>query len=199
VPRTTTILIASLVALLTATRFLREPVVPAATAGQMRLLCGSERWPVKTFADADRFNVDLNRRYRTIKQLNDLPRPSPRPQNSRVAGELSVYRVNATVAVTINEDDGDVHLALQGDDGSTLIAEAPEPACTPHARDRAAISRARLAAQDVRVGEKVVATGVGFFDFAHHQTGHAQNYIELHPLLSIRKLHSLTGATSLPP
>jgi predicted NBD/HSP70 family sugar kinase len=34
----------------------------------------------------------------------------------------------------------------------------------------------------------IVAIGVGFFDFAHQQTGHANNYIELHPLLSLRRL-----------
>jgi hypothetical protein len=161
---------------------------PVASASYLRLLCGSERWSVKTFSDGDRFTVDLARRYRTVKQLNALPRPAVRPANGRAAAERSVYRVVATVTDSINEDDGDVHLVLTGDDGSTLIAEAPEPACTPNARDRTAINRARLVAQDVQVGTKVVAAGVGFFDFAHHQTGHARNYFELHPLLSLRHL-----------
>ena len=169
---------------------MQEPATPPASAAPLRLLCGSERWLVKTFADGDRFKVDLNRRYRTIKQLNMLNRPSPRPPNGRVAGELSVYRVVGTVIAAINEDDGDIHLALRGDDGATLIAEAPEPACSVNSRDRAAIKKARLAAQDIVVGDKVAAAGVGFFDFAHRQTGHAENYIELHPLLSIRKLRA---------
>lgn len=43
-----------------------------------------------------------------------------------------------TVTYVANEDDGDIHLALQGADGSTLIAEAPEPACTVNARNRRA-------------------------------------------------------------
>jgi hypothetical protein len=167
---------------------LRTSRLPPAAAAPLRALCGAERWSVKTFADADRFKVNLTRRYRTVKQLNALPRPARRPQNGRAAGELNVYRVVATVTASINEDDGDVHLVLTGDDGSTLIAEAPEPACTPHARDRAAIAKARLMAQDIPVGTKVVAAGVGFFDFAHHQTGHARNYVELHPLLSLRRL-----------
>jgi hypothetical protein len=38
-----------------------------------------------------------------------------------------------------------------------------------------------------------LAAGVGFFDFAHRQTGHAENYIELDPLLSIRKLRAAPG------
>jgi hypothetical protein len=68
-----------------------------------------------------------------------------------------------------------------------MIEEAPEPACTVGARARASIRTARLAAQDVKVGEKVVAVCVGFFDFTHGQTGHAYNYLELHPLLSLRR------------
>jgi len=144
--------------------------------------------PVKTFSDADRFKVNLTPRSRTIKQLNSLIRAPHRPQNGRVPGEFSVYRVTGTVMAMINEDDGDVHLALIADDGSKLITEAPEPACSVNARDRTVINKARLIAQNVQPGEKVVAVGVGFFDFAHNQIGHAANYIELHPLLSLRRL-----------
>lgn len=167
---------------------LRQSELPPAAAGPLRALCGSERWSVKTFTDGDRYQVDLTPRYRTIKQLNKLVRPASRPANGRTPAELKVYRVTAIAFKTINEDDGDIHLALRGSDGSTLIAEAPEPACSIGARDRAAINAARLIAQDVQWGDKVVAIGVGFYDFAHHQTGHANNYIELHPLISLRRL-----------
>jgi hypothetical protein len=159
-----------------------------AMAIPLRLLCGSERWSVKTFADEDRWQVDLTTRYRTIAQLNTLIRPKPLPKDGRVAAELSVYRVTGTVMFTANEDDGDVHLAIRGADGSTLIAEAPEPACTVNSRDQTAIAKARLVAQDIQVGEKVAARGVGFFDFFHNQNGAAKNQLELHPLLSLKKL-----------
>jgi hypothetical protein len=167
---------------------LRSVRLPQAAAGPLRALCGTERWSVKTFNDADRFRVDLTPRYRTIKQLNKLVRPTSRPANGRTSAELRVYRVTATAFKTINEDDGDIHLALRGEDGSTLIAEAPEPACSIGARNRSQIDAARLVAQDVQSGDKVVAIGVGFYDFAHRQTGHADNYIELHPLISLRRL-----------
>jgi hypothetical protein len=167
---------------------LRPGALPPAAGGPLRALCGVERWPVKTFTDADRNKVDLTVRRRTIKQLNALPRPAVRPANMRTAAELKVYRVTATVTTTINEDDGDIHLALLGADGSKMIAEAPEPACSVGARDRAAINKARLVAQNIRPGDKVVATGVGFWDFAHRQTGHADNYFELHPLLALKRL-----------
>ena len=167
---------------------LRQARIPPAAAAYLRYLCGSERWPVKTFSDGDRWQVDLTRRSRTIAELNTLVKPSPLPQNGRVSAELKVYRVTGTVIYTANEDDGDVHLALQGTDGSTLIAEAPEPACTVNARDRTAIKAARLVAQDIQVGDKVTVAGVGFFDFPHNQNGHAKNQIELHPLLSVKRL-----------
>jgi hypothetical protein len=182
------VVFATAAALLGSGYLLRDAAVPPATAAPLRLLCGIERWPVKTFSDGDKAKVNLTRRYRTVKQLNKLVRAKKRPQNARVAGEFSVYRVTATVTATINEDDGDVHLVLTGADGSTMIAEAPEPACSVGSRDRTAINKARLAAQDIQPGEKVAAAGVGFFDFAHKQTGHADNYLELHPLLSLRKL-----------
>jgi hypothetical protein len=152
------------------------------------MLCGVERWSVKTLSDGDRWKVDLTRRYRTVGKLNTLVRPPSRPQNGRVAAELLTYRVTATVAAAINEDDGDIHLVLRDDVGATMIAEAPEPACTEGARARASIKNARLAAQGVKVGDKVVAAGVGFFDFTHGQTGHANNYLELYPLLSLQRL-----------
>jgi len=43
---------------------------------------------VKTFADGDRWQVDLTRRYRTVRQLNQLVRPPKRAQNGRVPAEL---------------------------------------------------------------------------------------------------------------
>src|SRR4029450_12963852 len=101
-----------------------------AMAMPLRLLCGSERWSVKTFADNDRWQVNLTTRYRTIAKLNTLIRPAPLPKDGRVPAELSVYRVTGTVTYVAVEDDGDVHLALKGADGSEMIAEAPEPACS---------------------------------------------------------------------
>jgi hypothetical protein len=160
--------------------------MPVASAAPLRALCGSERWSVKTLSDADSSRVDLTKRPRTIAELNALAEPSSLPASGRVAAELQVYRVTGTVTYVSNEDDGDIHLALEGSDGSTLIAEAPAVTCDLNARDRRAINAARLAAQTTQVGDKVVAAGVGFFDFPHGQNGRAKNNIELHPLISLR-------------
>jgi hypothetical protein len=161
---------------------------PPAAARPLRYLRGVERWPVKTFSDGDRWQVSTTRLYRTIKQLNAIPRPAVRPPNGRASAEFKTYRVTGTVTYVANEDDGDIHLAIMGADGSSVIAEAPEPACSVNSRDRAQINAARLVAQGIQPSDKVVAVGVAFFDFAHNQIGHAKNYIELHPLLSLRRI-----------
>ena len=147
---------------------------------------------MKSFADPDRMRVSLRPAPRTVRQLSELVRPVHRPANGRTPAERRVYRVEATITASIDEADGDVHLVLTGDDGSTLIGESPRATCIAGARDRTAIMRARSVAQSVRIGTRVVATGVGFFDFAHRQTGHARNYVELHPLLSLRSVSPST-------
>jgi hypothetical protein len=59
---------------------------------------------------------------------------------------------------------------------------------TLSSRERRATLKARLVAQDIHVGDKVAARGVGFFDFFHNQNGAARNQLELHPLLSLKRL-----------
>jgi hypothetical protein len=41
--------------------------------------------------------------------------------------ELTVWRITAQVTAVKNEDDGDLHLALQGESGETMIAESSRP------------------------------------------------------------------------
>jgi hypothetical protein len=81
-------------------------------------MCGSERWLVKTFADSDRWRVDLTWKYRTIAQLNAFKKPADLPQDDRKRVELSAYRVTGMVTYVANEDDGDVHLAVQSVSGA---------------------------------------------------------------------------------
>jgi len=74
-----------------------------------------------------------------------------------------------------------------------MIVELPDPGCTPRAstsaRKRMRIARsAVLAACGTptstfrRLDGTATVTGVGFWDFPHHQTGVAPNAIELHPV-----------------
>src|SRR5216684_8168036 len=163
--------------------------------------CGKERWSVKTGTDAGASQIDLtNPKTATIGDLITLQPPNPLPADSRFAPtENTVFVVDATLTdfkfETGSTGDSDYHLVLQDDRGNTMVAEIPSPACvganSPFA-GQIASTRAKFDAQftatssfqTANVPERV--TGVGFFDFFHHQRGAAPNVIELHPVLDIQ-------------
>ena len=91
--------------------------------------------------------------------------------------------------VTRNEDDRDVHIALAdpNDVTKTVVVEVADPACATTSPFLTTLSNARLQYQSLGslVGRRVRVRGVGFYDFAHGQTGRSVSCIELHPVLSI--------------
>ncbi len=162
--------------------------VCAATAAEAggkadtRLLCGTERWTVKTLQDKP---ILLPARTTTIRFLVTRPAPSVLP-STRLPFERHVYRVTAAVTLVRPEDDGDFHLVLR-DGALHMIAETPSTSCVAGATPvrRAQMRSARAA---VRLCARAVVTGVAFFDYKHGQTGVAPNAIELHPILGYRCL-----------
>jgi len=165
-----------------------DPNVPEA--------CGVERWSVKTGTDADSGLVDLTSETLTeIATLISIPKPGSLPSNNRVAPtETTVYQVAATLTLYKLESDSDYHLVLDDGLGHTMIAEIASSACTGSTSPFAAqIANARAEFDAVLTASTsfktanlpVLVTGVGFFDFAHGQTGLAPNCIELHPILDI--------------
>jgi hypothetical protein len=162
--------------------------------------CGQERWSIKTGTDADVISVNLSSpQPSTIAQLIALTPPSPIPLNNRFAPtEDTVFVLNATLTDYKLEGgskgDSDYHLVLQDDQGNTMVAEIPSPACVGSASPLAAqIANARAQFDNLftatasfqTANVPVQVTGVGFFDFAHGQHGAAPNVIELHPVLDI--------------
>src|SRR5262249_30844888 len=105
---------------------------------------GKERWPVKTGVDDEATDVGT---YdfdgigaagivdTTVEELIELPRPEdmlpvnrnqPKYQDTRARPvEFVIWRLKADITVIKREDDGDLHMVLQGDSGETMIAEAP--------------------------------------------------------------------------
>src|SRR5713226_3861501 len=162
--------------------------------------CGKERWSVKTGTDAGASQIDLtNPKTATIGDLITLQPPNPLPADSRFAPtENTVFVVDATLTdfkvETGSTGDSDYHLVLQDDQGNTMVAEIPSPSCvgtnSPFAAQIAS-TRAKFDAQFTATSSfqtanvPVRVTGVGFFDFFHHQHGAAPNVIELHPVLNI--------------
>ena len=184
----------------------QRPLVasPASTTGS----CGVERWSVKTGTDPDAHLVTTSPvTPQTIAYLDSLPPPSPIPANSRVQPtETTTFVLNATLVQYKLENDSDYHLVLKDSQGNTMIAEIPDPACVGSASPFAAAianARAEFDAQYTATTSfgtaniPVQITGVGFFDFAHGQTGVAPNAVELHPVLDV--VFNPSGTGDVPP
>ena len=174
--------------------------LPAPTCG---IRCGVERWAVKTLTDDDVGKVDFGPVSKTIGDLVALSAPNSSSETSRLdLTERTTFKVRARLLGYKHETDRDFHIVIADlvNPSQTMIVEIPDPDCggacaSPKLSD---IQKARqdFAAQfpnappapqfKVVQGNVVVeVTGVGFFDFAHGQTGLAQNCIELHPVLAI--------------
>jgi hypothetical protein len=161
-------------------------------------LCGKERWSVKTGTDSGAGQVDVTKlKPANISDLINLPAPNPLPTDTRFQPtENTVFVVNATLTdFKIEKTDSDYHLVLLDDQGNTMIAEIPSPSCVdPGSPFVAQITNARaefdaqfkVTSSFHTANVPVQVTGVGFFDFFHHQHGVAPNVIELHPVLDIQ-------------
>jgi hypothetical protein len=164
--------------------------------------CGEERWAVKTLTDNDASKVNFSPIVKTVGDLAAVKAPNGNSETSRLdATEETTFKVQARLVGYKHETDGDFHIVIADlqNPSQTMIVEIPDPNCggvcaSPKLSD---IKQARqdFAAQfpnappapDFKVvqGNVVVeVTGVGFFDFAHGQTGLAQNCVELHPVLA---------------
>ena len=163
--------------------------------------CGVERWSVKTGTDGDSGHVDLsNSQVANIAQLIAIQPPNPLPKDTRFAPtETTLFVVNATLTdyklETGATGDSDYHLVLMDEQGNTMVAEIPSPTCVGAGSPFAAQITSARAAFDAQftvtssfqtANIPVRVTGVGFFDFFHHQHGAAPNVIELHPVLDIQ-------------
>jgi hypothetical protein len=160
-------------------------------------LCGTERWAVKTGSDVDAPYIDQTyANYTSVGEMGSWTRPAHVPTYNRVDPvETNLWYVEATLVQFRRDTDRDYHLVLQDAYGNTMIAEIPDPACVDGSSvfsDGIANARAEMDAvfnvttawRTVNVPVQII--GVGFFDFNHGQTGHAPNYVELHPVLDIQ-------------
>ncbi|HXA18886.1 MAG TPA: hypothetical protein VN380_17965 [Thermoanaerobaculia bacterium] len=158
--------------------------------------CGTQRWAVKTASDTDARNINTDAVDATIEQLSELQHPSGFKSRSspRTKVESQVYVIEATLVTFFSEDDEDRHLVLNDGTG-TMIAEIPNPDCV--SSDSPLHDEIVGAWQDFNdhfhgkgskkiVNEQVIVTGVAFFDATHNVGDSAPNFIELHPVTSIR-------------
>ncbi|MCU1680565.1 MAG: hypothetical protein JWQ81_1304 [Amycolatopsis sp.] len=177
---------------------------PHATSGS----CGVERWAVKTGTDADNAKITLQSTTpATVASLRALPKPANLPSANRISPtEDTVFQIHSTLTEYKLENDSDYHLVLDDGNGTTMIVEIPDPACTGASSPLlSSIQKARAefnAKYTVTTSFKttnvpVTVTGVGFFDFLHGQTGVAPNGIELHAILDVQFGGTTGGAVTV--
>jgi hypothetical protein len=165
--------------------------LPIPTPPTSSVVCGVERWAVKTLTDADAARVDVSNVIpTTISALNAFAAHcSGLPDARTFAEEFRVYEVVGTVQLARNEDDRDLHFALAdpADPTRTIVVEMAEPACATTSPLFTTLSNVNMQFQSLGwlVGRQVRVRGVGFYDFAHGQIGRSTSCLELHPLLSI--------------
>jgi hypothetical protein len=168
---------------------------PTVTEGS----CGVERWSVKTGTDPDAQYVDLNNlQGARIFELVRWPKPGYLPPNNRIDPyEFTACFMFAVVVEYVRESDQDYHLVLNDLRGNTMIAEIPDPACVGISspfRDYIINARAEfdsmfhVTTSFQHTYTPALIAGVAFFDYNHNQTGHAPNFVELHPVLDINFL-----------
>jgi hypothetical protein len=144
----------------------------------LAMACGTELWSQKVLTDPGAARALAPAPAgATIAQLGALPRTSRR----------RAYAVTGRVAERKNETDSDLHVVIT-DGVHSMIVELPHPQCAHGSLALRAISRARLQAAALRVGQTVRVVGMLFFDRPHGQSGMAPNAVELHPVFSVRRL-----------
>jgi hypothetical protein len=171
------------------------PTTPV--SGDPTRRCGVERWSVKTGTDPDAQFVDLSSVWPVaMSDMVSWLRPGYIPPNNRIDPyEDNLLYIEAFLVQYKLETDEDYHLVIVDGAGNTMIAEIPNPSCvagsSPFA-DYIANARAEFdAAFTVSTSWRYTYTpvqifGMGMFDYNHGQTGHAPNFVEIHPVLDIQ-------------
>ena len=163
------------------------------------ITCGVERWAVKTCYDADTVNVNFNNILpSSIAYQRSLPAPTlPGDNTTRLAVEDTVYSLDCNVVECKDESDQDIHLVIStiGNANETMVAEIVNPECPNIVNtSRYTIFKTLRDWFDATyspgssfktINVNMHVTGVGFFDFAHGQTGAAPNQREIHPILTM--------------
>jgi hypothetical protein len=161
---------------------------------------GSERWPVKVVAadEETEFNISMKPKVTTIEYLNSIRTDTIKitGKTPRHALETQVYTVkNCLISHAILENDNDIHLVIEDGKGHNMIAEIPDPNCEVTGASELA-KRYKLARQTFLDNKLVfqnyrwTISGILFIDKKHplSPTGNADNNIELHPVISLKRV-----------
>jgi hypothetical protein len=161
---------------------------------------GEELWNLKVMRDHDVAAVNTKPNDATILSLNAIVTDDEKREDtdSRMSFEKQVVTVhNVLIREVIGEDDKDYHIVVQDPQGHHMIAEIPDPECK-----RASLSKFEPQYSGARDSMNAYGntfqhhlfdiTGVLFRDRAHGQTGKADNNLEIHPVLKLRAVRTLS-------
>lgn len=181
----------------------------AATAAEDQpdkaLMCGVERWAIKTASDPDAMRITRHAVRTSVAALGAQGRPAtvgprlPRQPLERKTFRLTNVELHAVRYVGRSSEDRDLHLVV-GDRGTntSMIVEFADPLCAGADRSpllqRMTVARAAFERECgglpptrfLALAGRATIVGVGFYDRRHGQLGAAPNGVELHPVLSFR-------------
>ncbi len=155
---------------------------------------GTEWWNEKILSPGSTTGINFTPVVTTIKDLTskntdnvDFSTTRPRPPI-----ENQAYTVNNVLITLVKrESDNDYHIVIEDGKNNHMIVEIPDPDC-PDAQASSHCSNYQKARDEMdKYGTSYRhhlfdVTGVLFVDKAHGQTGHADNNVELHPVLSLK-------------
>ncbi len=163
---------------------------------------GEQRWQVKTLQDETASQIHFSAKKISFPEILAKTKTSDwslAEDNERQQDEFQVYKVTGKIPFVDGEKDGDIHIELMDESNPDLhlVAEIPNPNCeiTKKSKYKKMFLKARNEFlnkyQDKRVWSQGTfeITGVLFHDKSNHGTGGNTNGVELHPVLSIKKLN----------
>jgi hypothetical protein len=161
---------------------------------------GVERWDVKTLTDIDSKKVNFKADTVTIDYLTKI-QPDRKIGNKlpRFGIEFKTYVIICGIREYRREEDGDYHLVLYDlkDTTKTMIGEIPLTFCSTVAKSKYAkkfeqssdyFEQKIMDKKNKTKKEVYKIYGPAFYDKKHGQLGLAPNGIEIHPILSIKKV-----------
>src|SRR5882757_8179707 len=110
--------------------------------------CGSERWEVKTLADAEVGNINFTPVSSTVHKQLAFLKPTYHDNNPRDATEKKVYKINSILVKYMQENDSDWHLVVKDlATAEQMVVEIPDLDCIDQSNShfsKIAVSRNRL-------------------------------------------------------
>lgn len=155
--------------------------------------CGNDRADVKHCTDGiSLFKAAPG----SVAAISRLKRVTVGHNTPRALNERQPFTVKATLVGWKTESDLDWHLVIE-DSGKTMIIESVNPECangSPYQKQMQQVRESLVkivgsspSAKYKKLNIPIIVTGVLFEDFGHGQTGHAENFYELHPVISIER------------